>query len=418
MTATGVALRPARRGYRATQLVAVLLATATLILVFRLPGAVVLSLLLPLGAIALAGIHRPRRDSWALWLFLGLGIVSAGLAVWISPAEAAFINYATLTLIFAVFAVAILGTGGERTAAGAVIRAMYVAFGATMLIGVIEILGNFKLGLILYPMSDILRLTGRFNVSAFFPNYNDYAVVVTMFSLMTLIRLFLNWDSSLLTKLTRAGLFVLGSWLIYVGGSRGALAALLIGVVLVVLTVIRLVRPRLVTGAFLIPLGALAGAAGLMLWGSPTIQDNSTMTRGLIIDGSIGLSLRNPKTVFLGWGDLDNFQAAAAKAFPGQLMDPHNLILELFTWFGIPATIAFLVLWGYVCWRGLWRLDLRTGWTSLSAVVLFTLTPVLGVVPSSSLRYYYVFLLAACAIAALRPAATHDPSPERPTHVD
>ena len=37
------------------------------------------------------------------------------------------------------------------------------------------------------------------------------------------------------------------------------------------------------------------------------------------------------------------------------------------------------------------------------AVVLFSLTPVLGIVPSSSLRYYYLFVLAACAIAALSP---------------
>ena len=59
-----------------------------------------------------------------------------------------------------------------------------------------------------------------------------------------------------------------------------------------------------------------------------------------------------------------------------------------------PDPLAFAVLWFVILRRGVWRMDAPTDWTSVGMSILFTLTPILGIVPSSSLRYYYIFVIA------------------------
>ena len=109
---------------------------------------------------------------------------------------------------------------------------------------------------------------------------------------------------------------------------------------------------------------------------------------------------------WVGWGDIDAFKSMADRIYPWTLMDPHNILLEAFIWYGLPSVLLLVALWLHVAWRGLWRLEARSGWHSMAALVLFSLTPVIGIVPSSSLRYYYMFLLVACAVAALTPRET------------
>lgn len=385
----------------ATRLLTILLALTTTFLVLRLPGAVVLSLLIPACCLILCGLYRPQLNTLPLWAFLGLALISSTISALFSPVPPSPVNFAVLALTFTLFSGAILCTGAQVRAARTVMQTMYVTFGLTVLIGWGEVLTGFKLQRVLYPEASNLQLTGRFYVAAFFPNYNDFGVVVAMFSLMSFTRLLFDRTRRLRLALYAIA-YLSGLILIIGGGSRGALIGLILGTALLIVTNLRACRPHLIHGSVVIVLGLTASAAALAVWSTPTIQDNSTQVRGVIVEQTIALSLNNQPTPWFGWGDLDAFHAAAGRAFPGILMDPHNLLLEIFTWFGLPALLAFIVLWIYVMWRGLWHLDISDDWVSLSSILLFCLTPVLGIVPSSTLRYYYIFLLAACSVAFLR----------------
>ena len=119
MTTQGAELgtkSPPRRGLPATAIVATLLAAAVVVLVFRLPGAVVVSALLPVAALLCVGVYRPRRDSAPLWVFLGCAIVCGGIGLVFAPGTPPAVNYATLAVIFTLFALALLATGTEMAA--------------------------------------------------------------------------------------------------------------------------------------------------------------------------------------------------------------------------------------------------------------------------------------------------------------
>lgn len=226
-----------------------------------------------------------------------------------------------------------------------------------------------------------------------------------MFALMAIAR-FLFDARGPLVQCCRLAFAAAGLVLIVGGGSRGALGGLVIGMAVLIVVNLRLHHPRLVSGTKALVGILLATAAAMIIWSLPVIQDNSTQVRGQIVGDTIALSLSHPATVWFGWGNNEAFQAAAQAAYPGQLMDPHNLLLEIFTWYGVFGLLTFVALWLVVVVRGLWHQRLRPGWTNITAVLLFALTPILGIVPSSSLRYYYVFLLASCAMAAIPPRSS------------
>lgn len=350
--------------------------------------------------LVVAGFHRPRRDSIWLWLFLGSALSSSAISTVISPEALPSVNFFTITAVFVVFSSAILATGLERRMIIAVMTALYWCFLLTLLIGVAEIVGNVRLTRYFYPDSSILAIDNRLLVAAYLPNYNDFAVVVAMLALMLLIRILMIRDTNLVQAL-HIFAYLLATSLTVLQGSRGALIALLVGSVLVVVQSTRLAHPHLISPLSVI-LGVLGtGLIGALLWLSPFIQDNSTAVRGSILENTLSLTPDTSWPFWFGWGAETRFKQVATEAFPWKLMDPHNVLLEAFTWYGLPTLIALILLWGYVAWRGVWRLEVRTGWAPMAAVVLFSLMPVLGVVSSSSFRYYYIFLLAACSIAAL-----------------
>ncbi|MGV8847337.1 O-antigen ligase family protein [Tessaracoccus sp.] len=309
-------------------------------------------------------------------------------------------NIFSVTAVFVVFSAAILATGLEDRLSSAVMRALYWSFGATLLIGLGEVVSGVRLTKYFYPNSSSLAIDNRLLVAAYFPNYNDFAVVVTMFGLMALVR-FLMTPGTVAVQVARMAGFTASSVLIVGQGSRGALIALLLGSVIVVIQSIRLTRPFLITPLSVVLTALGTVLAGALLWVSPFIQDHSTAVRGSILGNTLQLAPDTSSQFWFGWGDNSIFREAAFQAFPWQLMDPHNVLLEAFVWYGLPTLIALIALWSYVTWRGVWRLEIRSGWEPMAAVLLFGMMPILGMVPSSSLRYYYIFLLAPCGVAAL-----------------
>ena len=84
------------------------------------------------------------------------------------------------------------------------------------------------------------------------------------------------------------------------------------------------------------------------------------------------------------------------------------MLMEALIWFGMPVALLFVAFWVQVVWRGVWKLDVESfDWQHLASVVVVALMPILGIVPSSTFRYYLIFLFsaaAAVAISARRPA--------------
>ena len=83
-------------------------------------------------------------------------------------------------------------------------------------------------------------------------------------------------------------------------------------------------------------------------------------------------------------------------------MDPHNVLMEALIWFGMPVALLFVAFWVQVVWRGAWKLEVESlDWQPLASVIVVALMPILGIVPSSTFRYYLIFLFSAAAAVAI-----------------
>lgn len=375
-----------------------ILGVATAFLVLRLPGSVILVAFASIAAVLVSGICLPRRDTWPIWLFLGTAILTSTLSIFIAPAGIALVNFATLAGTFTLFAIAVLCGQAGFSISRVVARVLYYSFGLALAVGWLEVVTGLRLRADSTTSTD----DGAFLTSAWFINSNDLAVVIAMFAIMVLLRLLVDARGPII-QWGRGFAYLAASSLIILAGSRGALAGLIAGSALVFLQTLRVKRPQLLSGTAVVLLLSGTGFVSLVLLGSTWIQDTSTQARGAIITRTLELTSGRLPQVWLGWGDQESFLAAASKAFPGVLMDPHNILLEIFVWYGAPTLATFLVLWFVILRRGLWRMEAPTDWTSIGIIILFSLMPLLGTVPSSSLRYYYVFLIAPCAMAILTP---------------
>ena len=188
----------------------------------------------------------------------------------------------------------------------------------------------------------------------------------------------------------------------FIQGSRGALLALLVGIAAAVWINLRMrVSSRIMSLLTLVALMA-AIAGGMLIWNSPWVQDNSTRERGGVINRILSITPESHLQFWFGWGTQPNYQLAARQNYPGELMDPHNVLLEALIWFGLPVALLFVAFWAQIVWRGAWRLELESfDWQPLASVAVVALMPILGIVPSSTFRYYLIFLFSAAAAAAI-----------------
>lgn len=383
----------------AASLAAAILGLATASLVLRLPGSVILMGLASVAALLVTGFSHPHLETWPLWLFLGAAILSSSLSIVIAQAGIVLVNFATLAVVFTLFAIAVLCGDSGRTISRAVASALYYTFGFALAVGWFEVVTGFHLRGTLYPdSSSQLPASGRFLSTAWFPNYNDLAVVISMFAVMVLLRFLLD-ARGLVVQLGRGTAYLAASALIVLAGSRGALAALMAGSMLACVQAIRVKHPKLVGGLAAVSAALVAALLSALVLSSAWYADNSTRVRGVIVANTLDLTPDDSFRFWLGWGRPESFQVAVTEAYPGQLMDPHNILLEIFSWYGAPTLLAFAVLWFVILRRGVWRMQAPTDWISVGMSILFTLTPILGTVPSSSLRYYYVFVIAPCVMA-------------------
>ena len=377
-----------------------LMGLMVVLLVFRIPGslfitvagAAILLLILPL---------RHARTRARLWLAtLGVATATASLGSLLTQDQPEIVNFATITVAFVLVSCTVLLTEHGPRLARVILSTCYWCFGTTLLIGLGEIATGFRLSAIIYPDQASTPANNIFEVSAFYPNYNDFSVILAMFATMVAFRIFFD-NTSVLRLVGRVFVLALTSGLIFLQGSRGALLALVLGVGIALWLNLRTNSPQRSMAVLTTVALLLAAAAALLLWTSPWVQDNSTMVRGKTLGRIIALTPDDSLQFWVGWGTEEAYEAAAKTAYPGELMDPHNVAFEAFIWYGLPAATLFAVFWLQIAWRGVWSLDVPLKWRELSAVTVIALMPILGIVPSSTFRYYLIFVFGAAAAAAI-----------------
>lgn len=368
----------------------------------RLPMSFVMLLLGPVAVIVVQGIRRRQEVAiqpiW--WLVLSMLACSAMAALVHPVMVASFLTAVAIGLT----AVACLRTGRVRLALDRLVDGIYLGLLFHLVVSLGEAATGIKILPILYPGANTAQAvnTHRFFVTSLFPNYNDYSVAMTLLVGLLVTRMIHRPRVHPLHRIARACAVLFAAFEITYMGSRGALLAMLLMVLVACVTSIRLLHPKafgIRTVAFCL---MFAGVIGLGLLNSPWLQDNSTNQRGIIAGNILSMMAASPLDALVGWGSYANYQAAATRAFGGRLMDPHNVVLETIVWFGLPTALVFLWCWWRVLREGLLSRLPFTDWRGVGAVTVMAGYPVLGIVPSSTLRYYLVWLFLLVALGRLR----------------
>ena len=371
------------------------------LLVLRIPGSLFATVAIAALQLLVLPLHVPHKRA-RLWLWtLVLGTVTSTVALVTVVEEPELVGFPVITATFLLVSLALTGTALGGRLARVMITTCYWCFGFTLLIGLGEIATGFRVSNLFYSAPTTQTANSQFEVSAFYPNYNDFSVVLAMFATLLAVRILFDHTSWFRTTM-RSFLVILTAALVFVQGSRGALMALLVGIAAAVWINLRMrVSSRIMSLLTLMALMAVV-AGGILLWNSPWVQDNSTKERGGVISRILSITPDSHLQFWFGWGTQPNYQLAARQNYPGELMDPHNVLLEALIWFGMPVALLFVAFWIQVVWRGAWKLELENfDWQPLASVTVVALMPILGIVPSSTFRYYLIFLFSAAAAVAI-----------------
>ena len=404
--AARTAARPLdRQGMASRATSGVWLGAVAAVLVMRLPMGFLLFLIVPWVILAVQTRFASSLSVTPLVAVEVCCMVASGMAVALfHPGLLADTgNSAVIGVTLVVFRSAEPGRTARQVLSGLYWGAILV-----WLIGMGEIVTGVKLLPLLYPRANTLGAVSknRWVVTATYPNYNDYGVVMAMLFTAVLARLWFNPRRGAI-RLGR--LFVLATCLvmILIGGSRGALFGCICAVVLLfVLNVRRLHTAAMGVRAFVWG-GAFVIVLGTGLWMSPYVQDHSTAERGTIMANALSMTLSSPAALLLGYGSLSEYQARASALYGHVLMDPHNLLLEIVLRYGAIAMILFVICWLWILVRGFLPRRPVADWRAAFGLTVVMLFPVLGVVPSSTLRYHvtWLYLVAASCITAETVAA-------------
>ena len=371
------------------------------LLVLRIPGSLFATVAIAVLQLLVLPLHVPHKRT-RLWLWtLVLGTVTSTVALVTVVEEPELVGFPVITATFLLVSLALTGTALGGRLARVMITTCYWCFGFTLLIGLGEIATGFRVSNLFYSAPTTQTANSQFEVSAFYPNYNDFSVVLAMFATLLAVRILFDHTSWFRTTM-RSFLVILTAALVFVQGSRGALMALLVGIAAAVWINLRMrASSRIMSLLTLLTLLAVI-AGGILLWNSPWVQDNSTKERGGVISRILSITPDSHLQFWFGWGTQPNYQLAARQNYPGELMDPHNVLLEALIWFGMPVALLFVAFWIQVVWRGAWKLELESfDWQPLASVTVVALMPILGIVPSSTFRYYLIFLFSAAAAVAI-----------------
>ncbi|QCV96117.1 O-antigen ligase family protein [Acidipropionibacterium acidipropionici] len=394
------------------------------LLVLRLPLSFLLFLVVPwlmalTGAIARGG----RVRSLPFMALLGWCLAAAAVSIVVVHPDAVSGTGNNVAIMIAVIGCTLVvhrsqapGVTARRTLAG-----LYWGALGVWLIALGEMVTGIKLLPILYPDANTVSYvqSSRFIVSATYPNINDFSVVLTMLVIAVVAKMLFD---PVRGRKNAGRWFVLltALFMVVMSTSRGALVGCLAGVALLIVLNVRRLHPH--------ALGVRAGLFGgglivfvaAVFFTSSYVQDHSTATRGQIFNNAMSMLAGSPVDALLGYGSLTSYQNAAKVAFGDVLMDPHNLLLEITLNYGVIALVLFIVVWLWVLLRGFLPRRPMVDWQTAFGLTIVVLLPVLGVVPSSTLRYHvtWIYLAATTLLVAegaeIRSATRPVPSDQEP----
>lgn len=367
----------------------------------RLPMGFVMLALGPAVVIAVQGLRRHTGLRVALLVALvGSMLVTATLSGVLHPSVLGGAGSFTCAVAVALLVVATMFTGRPRRALDRLFDGLYLGLLFHWALSMAEAVTGVKMLPLLYPGANTAAAVAkhRFFVTSMFPNYNDYSVAMTLLVCILLTRMLFHRASSGLVRLARVLVVCTATFEVAYMGSRGCVIAIAAIALLLVVVNIRSLHPHALTvrhAAFAL-VALLVAVAGLAV--SPLMADNSTFQRGVIAQNVFSMIGHEPMRGLVGWGSLAAYQKDAADVFGPRLMDPHNLLLEVVIWFGIPTLLVWLACWWRVLRHGLMSRDWGNDWRGIAATVMVVAYPLLGVVPSSTLRYYLVWLFTVVAV--------------------
>ena len=343
------------------------------LLVMRLPMSFLLLLVVPWIILLAQTRYRSGLRAGPLAALEVCCMVTAVIAVVFHPSLLTSIgNSAVIMLAVVGFTLAVFRSADPSKTARQSLSGLYWGALLVWFIGLGEILTGIKLLPLLYPEANTVSAVSksRWIVTATYPNYNDYGVVMTMLFTALLAKMWFDPRRGAV-KLGRLFALVTCFGLILMGGSRGT---------------------------------TLVVAAGGGLWMSPYVQDHSTAERGRIMTNAVSMLMSDPIALLFGYGSLSEYQNEANARFGDVLMDPHNLLLELVLRYGIVAMILFVACWLWIAVKGFLPRRPAVDWQAAFALTVVMLLPVLGIVPSSTLRYHVTWLylvVASCLTAQM-----------------
>ncbi|MDU2096104.1 MAG: O-antigen ligase family protein [Negativicoccus succinicivorans] len=376
------------------------------LLVMRLPMSFLLLLVVPWIILLAQTRYRSGLRAGPLAALEVCCMVTAVIAVVFHPSLLTSIgNSAVIMLAVVGFTLAVFRSADPSKTARQSLSGLYWGALLVWFIGLGEILTGIKLLPLLYPEANTVSAVSksRWIVTATYPNYNDYGVVMTMLFTALLAKMWFDPRRGAV-KLGRLFALVTCFGMILMGGSRGALLGCMCAVaLLVILNVRRLHAAAMGVRAFFWGT-TLVVAAGGGLWMSPYVQDHSTAERGRIMTNAVSMLMSDPIALLFGYGSLSEYQNEANARFGDVLMDPHNLLLELVLRYGIVAMILFVACWLWIAVKGFLPRRPAVDWQAAFALTVVMLLPVLGIVPSSTLRYHVTWLylvVASCLTAQM-----------------
>ena len=281
-------------------------------------------------------------------------------------------------------------------------RYMFYAFSIIAAISVLEVLLDSNLMSVIYPASEILSYmqADRFRVSSIFVNFNDFSTAMIIYTLQLLSRL--KNARKPTPKLTYFAMFIFVFGICFYMGSRGYLVSLILYLAIRLylwskVTFSKSVSRLLIISFLMLLLMSIFLLASFL---SSYVLDNSNMKRIWIFSNYFKMIFMDIEHFIYGFGGYLNYQELARFDCSECTVDPHNLFLELAIAYGGGAFFAFLFL--YIN-TSLYFLKNAKYFNEAEKILtyVFMLTIISGTIPSSTLKYYYIFFIIV-AIPAIR----------------